>query len=90
MQADRRDALSVEEFIKDTGIPLTEKDLMFPDKSALLLPNLNIEIQRPKKIIVSVDKEKKELYGFKETVGEIISENNLNIKEEDLGEANRD
>ena len=86
----KTNALSVEEFIKDTGIPLTEKDLMFPDKSALLLPNLNIEIQRPKKIIVSVDKEKKELYGFKETVGEIISENNLNIKEEDLVKPERD
>lgn len=77
-------ALTVEEFLKNEKIVLNEKDLIFPDKSASLYPNNTIKIQRAKKLIVSVDKEKKELYGFSKTVGEIISENNLDIKEEDI------
>lgn len=77
-------ALKIENFFQEEKISLNEKDLIYPDKSSILLPNSIIEIQRAKKIIVSVDKEKKDLYGFKKTVGEIILENNLDIREEDI------
>lgn len=77
-------ALKIEDFIREANISLNEKDLIFPDKSFVLLPGSTVEIQRAKKIIVALDKEKREIYGFKKTVGEIIQENNLDIKEEDL------
>jgi uncharacterized protein YabE (DUF348 family) len=77
-------ALNIEEFLKNENISLNDKDLVFPEKSAILLPNATVEIQRAKKIIVSIDKEKKELYGFKKNIGEIIIENNLDIREEDI------
>lgn len=77
-------ALTVEEFLKNENLALNEKDLVFPDKSALIYPSTTIEIQRAKKIIITIDKEKKELYGFKKNIGEIITENNLDIKEEDI------
>jgi len=76
--------LTVEEFLKNEKIILNEKDLVFPDKSAFIYPNNIITIQRAKKLIVSIDKEQKELYGFGKTVGEIVTEKNLDIKEEDI------
>ncbi|MGW8184481.1 MAG: G5 domain-containing protein [Candidatus Moraniibacteriota bacterium] len=77
-------ALTVEEFLNTEKITLNEKDLVFPDKSTSLFPGNIIKIQRAKKLIISVDKEQKEIFGFRKTVGEIIIENNLNIREEDL------
>lgn len=77
-------ALTVEEFLDAEKITLNEKDLIFPDKSKILYPGNIIIIQRAKKLIISVDKEQKEIYGFKNTVGEIIIENSLDIKEEDI------
>lgn len=76
--------LTVADFLAEQKINLTEKDLVYPDKSKTLLPGNIIEIQRAKKLIISVDKTEKEIYGFKNTVGEIITENNLDIKEEDI------
>jgi len=77
-------AFTVKDFLKNEKISLNEKDFVFPDKSAVLYPGTTIEIQRAKKLIISVDKEKKEIYGFKKNIGEIILENNLDIKEEDI------
>lgn len=77
-------ALTVEEFLNTEKITLNEKDLVFPDKSAPLFPGNIIKIERAKKLIVLVDKEEKEIFGFRKTVGEIIIENNLDIREEDI------
>lgn len=77
-------ALTVDEFLNIEKINLNEKDLVFPDKSSILYPGSIIEVQRAKKLIISVDKEKREIFGFNKTVGEIIIENNLDIKEEDI------
>lgn len=77
-------ALTVEEFLNTEKITLNEKDLVFPDKTTPLFPGNIIKIQRAKKLIISVDKEQKEIFGFRKTVGEIIIENDLNIREEDL------
>ncbi|MFA6183501.1 MAG: G5 domain-containing protein [Parcubacteria group bacterium] len=77
-------ALTIEEFLNTEKITLNEKDLVFPDRSNILFPGNVVEIQRAKKLIISVDKEQKEIFGFRKTVGEIIIENNLDIREEDL------
>lgn len=77
-------ALTVEEFLDNKKITLNEKDLVFPDKSTVIYPGSIIEIQRAKKLIVSIDKGKREIYGFKNTIGEIIIETNLDVKEEDI------
>jgi len=77
-------ALTVSAFLEKEKINLNERDLIFPDKDTTLYPNMNIEIQRAKKIKITLDKEETEIYGFKKTVGEIIKENNLDIKEEDI------
>jgi rare lipoprotein A (peptidoglycan hydrolase) len=77
-------APTVEEFLNNEKISLNEKDLIFPDKKSTLYPGNIIEIQRAKKIIILIDKEKKELYGFKNTIGEIILENSLDVKEADI------
>ncbi|MFZ2153783.1 MAG: G5 domain-containing protein [Candidatus Moraniibacteriota bacterium] len=83
-------ASTVEEFLRAEKINLTEKDLIFPGKSSLLYPGSIIEIQRAKKIIISVDKETKEIFGFQETIGEIIDENKLTLNEQDIVKPARD
>ncbi|KKP67758.1 MAG: 3D/G5 domain protein [Candidatus Moranbacteria bacterium GW2011_GWE1_35_17] len=75
---------TVADFLDTQKIILNEKDLIFPDKSTVIYPGSILEIQRAKKLIISVDKERKEIYGFKNTIGEIILENNLAVKEEDI------
>ncbi|EKE21280.1 MAG: Rare lipoprotein A [uncultured bacterium] len=75
---------TVADFLDTQKIVLNEKDLIFPDMSTVIYPGSILEVQRAKKLIISVDKEKKEIYGFKNTIGEIILENNLDIKEEDI------
>ncbi len=75
---------TVADLLDTQKITLNEKDLIFPDKSAVLYPGSIIEIQRTKKLIILIDKEKKEIFGFNKTVGEVISENNLDIREEDI------
>ncbi|KKP57533.1 MAG: 3D/G5 domain protein [Candidatus Moranbacteria bacterium GW2011_GWF1_34_10] len=77
-------ASTVEEFLNTQKIITNEKDLIFPDKSKTLLPGNIVEIQRVKKLTISIDKDKKEIFGFKNTVGEVIIENNLDIEEEDI------
>jgi uncharacterized protein YabE (DUF348 family) len=80
----KTNSATIDDFLKSQKIDLNSQDYIFPDKSSPLQDGTTIKIWRAKKIIVSVDKEEKELLGFRSTIGEIIIENNLDIKEEDI------
>ncbi len=77
-------ANSVEEFLTEQGMEIGDKDIIYPAKDSPILPGSQINIQRIKNVFVVADGNKVEIYGFKETVKEILEENNVSFKEEDI------
>lgn len=80
----KTNSATVADFLNSQKINLNDKDYIFPDKNSSIQNGAIVKVWRAKNIIISIDKEKKELLGFGSTIGEIIAENNLNLKEEDL------
>jgi len=72
-------ANTVGDFLKETGLELSEHDLVIPEKSALLFSGSNIEIKRAVKIKIQVDGKTLENWTLRKTVGEVISENNITL-----------
>ncbi len=80
----KSDANSVANFLSEQQIQLSDHDLIYPNEQARLFPGMTIKIQRTKNISILADKKNFEIHGFGNTVEEILQENNINFKEEDI------
>ncbi len=82
-------AKTVADFLKDKNISLNKNDLIYPDKNNPVFYGMKIKIKRAKSISVFLDGENKSLFGFGETIADILRENNISLRPEDIVKPSR-
>ncbi len=82
-------ALTVSDLLSEQKIILSKNDLLYPNANDKLLPGMKIEIKRAKKVSLLADKKEKNLFGFGATVLDLLKENNIPLKEEDIVKPSR-
>jgi len=83
-QSIKSNADSVANFLSEQQIRLSNYDLIYPNEQARLFSGMTIKIQRAKNVSILADKKNFEIHGFGNTVEEILQENNIDFKEEDI------
>jgi rare lipoprotein A (peptidoglycan hydrolase) len=80
----KTNATSIKSFLDEQNIVLNNQDLIYPKKDTKVFPGLQIKIERIKNLLVEVDGGEKTIAGFEKTVEDILKENNIDFKEEDI------
>lgn len=72
-------AKTVEEFLQENKISLSEHDEVFPDKNREIFSGADIQIRRAVKIKIQVDGKTLENWTLQKTIAEAISENSITL-----------
>ncbi|HFC77029.1 MAG TPA: DUF348 domain-containing protein [Candidatus Moranbacteria bacterium] len=80
---------TIQDFLEEQQIVINRNDFIYPPAQNILLPKTKIEIHRAKKVSILVDDKEKDIYGFGNTVIDILQENNIKIKKEDIVKPSR-
>jgi uncharacterized protein YabE (DUF348 family) len=82
-------ALTVDNFIAEQKINVSDQDLVFPTRENVLYGGANVIIQRANKIIVTEGGNTQELYAFQDTVEGSLWENNVSLGGDDFTKPDR-